>query len=206
MAPPTTTSTSTTIIVTTTTSTTIVSTPVINILTVPTYDLNTLAVVDNSVYDGTPPSVTLTIDVPGFGTVTGLTFNVNSLNIYNSILLGISTELEPLPDGNYCISYMITGNSTPTVEKKLMRVDKLQEKFDKAFLSLDMMEHDRAIKTQSKVDLQSIYFFIQGAIASANNCAVVEATKLYIEADKMLKSFIGKNCNSSGNNYIINFS
>ena len=67
---------------------------IINILTIPTYDLNTLAVVDNSVYDGAPPSMSLTIDVPGFGTVTDLPFIVNSLNIYNSILLGISTELE----------------------------------------------------------------------------------------------------------------
>jgi hypothetical protein len=179
---------------------------IINILTIPTYDLNTLAVVDNSVYDGTPPSVTLTIDVPGFGQAMGLAFNVNSVNIYNSINLGISSALEPLPDGNYCISYMITGNPVPAIEKRIMRVDRLQQKFDEAFLTLDMMENDRAIKTQSKIDLMSIYFFIQGAIASANNCAVAEATKLYIQADRMLNSFIGKNCGSSGNNYIINFS
>jgi hypothetical protein len=178
---------------------------IINILTIPTYDLNTLAVVDNSVYDGTPPSISLTINVPGFRTVTGLTFNINSVNIYDSILLGISTILEPLPDGNYCISYMVDGDTSPSVEKRIMRVDRLQEKFDKAFLTLDMMENDRAIKTQQKVDLMSIYFFIQGAIAAANACAVVEATKLYIQADKMLDTFKGKNCGTSGNNYIINF-
>lgn len=177
----------------------------IDILTLPTYDLNTLAVVDNSVYDGAPPTATLTIDVPGFGTVTGLAFTVNSTNIYNSILLLGTTDLQPLPDGNYCIYYMIAGQEAAAVEKHIMRVEKLQEKFDEAFLRLEMMECDRAIKMQSKVDLMSIYFFIEGAIAAANACSVGQATKLYIQADKMLNAFIEKNCGCSGNNYIINF-
>ena len=177
-----------------------------NILIIPTYDLNTLAVVDNSVYDGIAPSVTLTIDIPGFDTMVGLPFNTNTINIYNSINLGISTTIEPLPDGNYCISYIITNDSVVSIEKRIMRVDKLQQKFDCAFLRLNMLECDRAIKKQSKVDLMSIYFFIQAAIASSNNCSVVEATKLYIQADRMLNSFILQNCGCSGNNYIINFS
>lgn len=179
---------------------------IIDILIIPTYDLTTLAVVDNSVYDGAPPSVTLSIEVPGFDTVTGLAFTVNTLNIYDSIDLGISTEIENLPDGNYCVSYMIAGETTASVEKRLMRVDKLQQKFDTAFMKLDMLECDRAIKKQSKIDLMSIYFFIQAAIASSNNCAVTEATKLYIQANRMLDSFISSNCGCSGNNYIINFS
>ena len=179
---------------------------IIDILIIPTYDLTTLAVMDNSLYDGPPPTATLTIEVPGFDTVTGLAFNVNSLNIYNSVDLEISTAIENLPDGNYCISYMIAGETEASVEKRIMRVDRLQQKFDEAFMKLDMMECDKAIKTQSKVDLMSIYFFIQGAIASSNNCAVVEATKLYIQANKMLTSFMKENCGCSGNNYIINFS
>ena len=179
---------------------------IINILTVPTYDLNTLAIVDNSVYDGAPPAVTLTIDIPGFGIVMGLPFTVNTINVYNSVTLGISTTLIPIPDGVYTISYVITGETTPSVEKRIMRVDKLQEKFDEAFMNLEMMEQDRAIKTQSKVDLMSVYFFIQGSIAAANKCAVAESTKLYIQADKMLNAFIAGRCGYSGNNYIINFS
>ena len=86
-----------------------------------------------------------------------------------------------------------------------MRVDKLQQRFDEAFMKLDMMECDRAIKTQSKVELNSIYFFIQGAIAAANNCAIVEANKLYNQADKQLNTFMRNNCGCSGNNYNINF-
>ena len=87
-----------------------------------------------------------------------------------------------------------------------MRVERLQEKFDKAFMKLDMMECDRAIKMQSKVDLMTIYFFIQASIASANNCAVTEATKLYIHAERMLKTFMSEDCGCSGNNYVLNFS
>ena len=86
-----------------------------------------------------------------------------------------------------------------------MRVDRLQEKFDEAFMSMDMMTCDRAIKTQSKVDLNSIYFFIQGAIAAANNCAIEEANKLYLVADKMLTSFVNNSCGCSGNNYLLNY-
>jgi hypothetical protein len=178
---------------------------VYDIITVPTYDLNTLAVVDNSSYDGVAPTVTLTIEVPGFATVTGLAFNTSLLNVYSSINLLGSTAQEPLPDGVYCISYMKQGETDASVEKRIMRVEKLQEKFDEAFLYLDMMECDRAIKTQSKVDLMSIYFFIQASIASANNCAVAQATKLYIQADKMLNAFIAGRY-TTGNNYVINFS
>jgi CRISPR/Cas system endoribonuclease Cas6 (RAMP superfamily) len=46
----------------------------------------------------------------------------------------------------------------------------LQEKF--AIHDIDMMECDRAIKEQSFVTLSTIYLFIQGAIAAANNCAI----------------------------------
>ena len=82
-----------------------------------------------------------------------------------------------------------------------MRVDRLQEKFDGAFMRLDMMECDRAIKTQSKVELTTISFFINGALAAANNCATVEANRLYLQADKMLNNFLRNNCGCSGNNY-----
>ncbi len=72
-------------------------------------------------------------------------------------------------------------------------------------MKLDMMECDSAIKKQSKVDLNTIYFLIQGSIAAANNCAVDTSNTLYRQASLMLDSFIKNNCGCSGNNYIINF-
>ena len=86
-----------------------------------------------------------------------------------------------------------------------MRTEKIQEKFDRAFLKLDLMECDRAIKTQSTVTLNTINFFIQGSIAAANNCADYESNKLYRQADHMLDTFLKNNCGCSGNNYLINF-
>lgn len=181
----------------------------LDIIVVPTYNILNLAVMDASVYPDDPPLVsgaTIEIDVPGFGLVS-LPFTVGELNIFTSSNLGISAVgvSQPLPDGIYHIRYSIAPATVNYVDKTIIRVDQLQEKFDEAFMKLDMMECDRAIKTQSKVDLTTINFFIQGSIAAANNCAEVEANKLYTQADKMLNNFIKNNCGCSGNNYQINF-
>jgi hypothetical protein len=86
-----------------------------------------------------------------------------------------------------------------------MRTALIQEKFDNAFMKLDMMECDSAIRTQSKVTLNSIWYLIQGSIAAANNSAIATANKLYAQANNMLNNFIKNNCGCSGNNYINNF-
>jgi hypothetical protein len=174
----------------------------LNILVVPTYDLNTLNIVDASTYDTTPTGPSIEITVPGFNVV-NIPFNINDYNIFTSASLQITATgvNQPLPDGVYYLKYSITPAYENYVEKSFMRVDKLQQKFDEAFMKLDMMECDRAIKTQSKVELNSIYFFIQGAIAAANNCATVLANKLYNQADKALTTFMKNDCGCSGNNY-----
>jgi hypothetical protein len=145
--------------------------------------------------------------MPGFAPVF-LPFNVNDFNIFNSASLGLSVvgdPLIPLPDGIYTLTYSVAPAFQNFVTKTIIRVEQLQEKFDNAFMKLDMMECDLAIKTQAKVDLNSIYYMIQGSIAAANNCAVDTSNKLYVQANKMLNNFIKTNCGCSGNNYIINF-
>jgi len=182
----------------------------LDVLVIPTYNNLYLGVVDASTYPTTPPVVvnpTIEITPPGFETVT-LPFNVLQYNIFNSESLGItapSTDVLPLPDGIYRLKYSIAPAINNFVERSIMRVDLLQEKFDSAFMTLDMMECDRAIKTQAKVNLMSIYFFIQGSIAAANNCAVNEAVRLYNQANTMLDNMMKNNCGCSGNNYLINF-
>ena len=181
----------------------------LDILVIPTYNNLTLGVADVSTYPITPPitSPTMEITVPAFGRVT-LPFNPNDFNIFNSLSLGITSvgdSLLPLPDGVYYLRYTVTPAYVNFVERSIIRVDQLQEKFDSAFMRLDMMECDRAIKTQQKVELNSIYFFIQGAIAAANNCAVEEANKLYNQASRMLNNFMSGGCQCSGTNYITNF-
>ena len=181
----------------------------LDILTIPTYDVLYFAVMDISTYPSTPPVVanpTLTVTAPGFNAVsipfTPLTVNV--LNSENLSITSVGGDHLPLPDGVYTLTYSVTPSDTNFVTKRVMRVDQLQEKFDKAFLRLDIMECDGAIKKQQKVVLDSIYYFIQGAIAAANNCAIAEANKLYAQANRMLENFNSSNCGCSGNNYINN--
>jgi len=182
----------------------------LDILVIPTYNTLTLGVADASTYDTDPPVVsspTIEITMPGFVPVS-LPFNVNDFNIFNSASLGLSVvgdPLIPLPDGIYTLTYSVAPAYENFVTKTIIRVEQLQEKFDNAFMKLDMMECDLAIKTQAKVDLNSIYYMIQGSIAAANNCAVDTSNKLYVQANKMLNNFIKTNCGCSGNNYIINF-
>lgn len=179
----------------------------LDILVVPTYNTLTLGVADASTYSGTPSAPTIEITIPGFGLVT-LPFVINDFNIFNSTSLGITSvgdSLTPLPDGVYTLKYSIAPAYANYVEKTIMRVDRIQERFDEAFMRLDMMQCDMALKTQDKVTLNSIYFFIQGAIAAANNCAVQDANKLYNQASKMLANFSKGGCQCSGNNYVKNF-
>lgn len=181
----------------------------LDIIVVNTYTTYNMAVVDISTYPTDPPIVDtpwIEIEVPTFGTYSGA-FSVQETNVFNSTDFGITTEGNevPIPDGVYHLKYTVNPAFTYYVEKSIIRVDKLQEKFDKAFMKLDMMECDGAIKKQSKVELNTIYFFIQGAIAAANDCAIIQSQKLYDQADNMLNSILNNDCGYSANNYIINF-
>jgi len=172
----------------------------LDILVVPTYSTFTMAVVDASVYSVAPVNPNIDITVPGFNPIT-IVFSPNELNLFNCINLGLAgIDTVPIPDGVYTLKYY---TSTETVTKTIMRVDQLQEKFDTAFMKLDMMECDLSIKKQQKVTLDSIYYFIQGSIAAANNCAVDTANKLYAQAERMLSGFSSDGCGCTGNNYTV---
>ncbi len=181
----------------------------LDILVVQTFNKLTLGIADISTYPDSPPveAPSITIIIPGgFGTVT-LPFIPSDFNVFTSLSLGLTEvgeELISLPDGNYTLTYSVTPAFENYVTKTIIRVERLQEKFDSAFMKLDMMECDGPIKKQAKQDLNTIWYFIQGAIAAANNCAIDTSNTLYIQADKMLNRFIKNNCNCSGTNYIIN--
>ena len=180
---------------------------VLDILVIDTHNVLTLGIADASVYDTTPTSPTIEITVPGFDVIS-LPFVPEDFNLFNSTILGLSAVGDPmqsLPDGIYYLKYSIAPAVTNFVEKTIMRVEQIQEKFDSAFMKLDMMQCDLAIKQQSKVELNSIYYFIQGSIAAANNCAIETSNKLYMQANKMLDNFIKNNCGCSGTNYLNNF-
>jgi hypothetical protein len=178
----------------------------LNFLVINTYSTLTLGVADTSTYDSGPTGATMVVTLPT-GSSVSIPFTANDYNVFNSATLqltpvGVSTAL---PDGIYGLTYSIATPTATAVSKSIMRTDKIQEKFDSAFMKLDMMECDMAIKTQQKVTLSSIYFLIQGSIAAANNSAITQSKKLYQQADMMLDNFVKNNCGCSGNNYIVNF-
>jgi len=183
----------------------------LDILVIETFNKLTLGIADISTYPDSPPisSPTITIEIPnGFDSVS-LPFTPNTFNVFNSLILGLSApgdDLTPLPDGTYTLTYSVTPSSENFVTKTFQRTEIFQEKFDEAYMKLDMMQCDMAIKTQSKVDLTSIYFFIEGSKAAANNCAIDTANTLYRQANKQLCNFIANNCGCSrNNNFITNF-
>ncbi len=182
----------------------------LDIQVVPTYNTHTLSIQDISTYPTTPPSVSSpTIHIVAPGVDVSLPFTVQSINTFNSTTLGLTPvgdPTSPIPDGVYYLTYSVAPASTNYVNKTFMRTDLIQEKFDNAFMKLDMMECDKAIKTQSKVDLTTISFFINGSIAAANVSAIDTANKLYVQANQMLDNFIRNNCGCTGTNYIVNYS
>lgn len=178
----------------------------LDIVVIPTYDKKLLTILDVSTYVTQPVNPTIEICIPGWDTAI-LPFTDSTYNTFNSTTLGITTEgnEQDLFDGIYYLKYSIDPAFENYVEKSILRVDKLQEKFDEAFMKLDMMECDRAIKQQSKVDLNTIYLLIQGSIAAANNCSSIESLKLYNKANSLLDHFLKNNCGCSGNNYVLNY-
>lgn len=160
----------------------------------PTYDLKLFNIVDISAYDVTYPSTfipILTVSIPNGFDKALVSFQTGTYNILNSNILGITTEdPEDLPDGVYVFNYSV--NAVDYVEKTFMRVDKLMQKYDEAFVRLDMVQCDQTVKKQEKVQLDTVFGLIQGAVALANNCAVGQAQELYNKADKMLSRFNSK--------------
>jgi len=171
----------------------------------PTYDKLTLGLTDTSSYDAVPASASVVLTPPGYDAVT-LSITPEALNVFESSDLEIvsagETEVS-LPDGVYSAVFTPLGITPITIY--FMRIEKLQERFDAAFMKLDIMECDRAIKKQAKVDLMSVYFFMQGSMSAANNCAITESNTLYATASRLLTSFIRNNCGCSGTNYLVNF-
>lgn len=181
----------------------------LKIVVLDTHDAETICIADASTYPDEPPIVLSPIllsTAPGFNPVS-IPFNVQGNTIVTSDLLGITApgDVQPLPDGLYKFSYSILPSNVNFTDISIMRVFKLQEKFDKAFMALDFMVCDNAIKTQAKVTLNAIYLLIQGSTAAANECALVEANKLYDKANSMLDALLKKNCGCTETNFIINF-
>jgi hypothetical protein len=173
--------------------------PKLDLIMLDTHNSYTLAIGDISTYPtgfviSTP---TMEVTPPGFPTVS-LAFSSQSISIYNAFNLGICSiedlsESTSLPDGIYKFKYSINPAYKHYVEKTVLRIDVLQEKFDKAFLKTDM-SCDTNMKERDSKLLREINLNIQGAIAAANSCALKLAMDLYRRADKQIDDFINQRC------------
>jgi len=171
----------------------------LNLFVLQTRSVQTIAIADGSTYSDSVTEPTIKITPPGKDPVT-LPFTPTAYNVFNSSNLGLSVPFQEdnLPDGIYTLLYSFAPAHLNFIEKSFMRIDRLQEKFDSAFMTLDMMECDMTIKAQSKKELDTIYYLIQGSVAAANNCDILVAKKLYKQADKMLDKFVRGGCGCNG--------
>lgn len=170
--------------------------PTLNLDILYSYSPFTIQILDISQY---PPgwnivNPTLEVTAAGFPSVS-IDFVPGSINVLDSSNIGCTLAgepLAPLQDGIYTFTYSISATpAVASVTKNVFRVNQLQEMFDTAFLQLDLMECDGPIRKQKQEELNTIYLYIQGAIAAANNCALSLATKLYNQAFKALKHLNG---------------
>lgn len=165
----------------------------LDFITLDTHSLLSLAVADTSKYElgYIPVSPTIQITPPTFEPIS-LAFVPNSIQVYDSSNLGISCEWcdkVKLPDGIWTIKYTNYPSTSFSVEKSFIRVDNLQAKLDEIFLRLDFMQCNSRIKKEEEELITRIQIYIDGAIASANNCAIKQANNLYCQASDLIKNF-----------------
>lgn len=164
----------------------------LDIAIIETHNPSVLAVADVSTYTTGKKidSPIIEITPPGLAKV-GLSFSPRSVNIYNSTVLKITSEdikPQPLPDGIYKLRYSIRPSYENFVEKSILRLTHLKERFDLAFLQADPLCQTReSEKIRKKLD--TISFYIQYAISAAAICNDNLAMDLYRKASKLIDKF-----------------
>lgn len=167
-----------------------------------THDFKTLGIVDTSWYNPDIIIETPTIEIlpPGYVIATSPFFMTKALNVYNSNGVGITKAsceeaLIELPDGIWKFKYSICPNDKLFIEKFFLRTDKIQCRYTQAFLNLDLSDCDSNEDKKTKMKkLEEIEFYINGAIAAANNQDPKLATDLYQKADKLLDRYGNCRC------------
>jgi len=172
--------------------------PVLDITLIPTYSTKTIGFADITPFPigYNVSNSNIEITAPGFRKVSA-NFVAKSVNVYNANNINICAAgepLSPLPDGIWTVKYSIAPNNLLFVEKSFIRTEVIECKYAKAFLKLDLSECDNEIKKSRKQILKKIRLFIDGAVASANDCDLEGAMKLYNKANEMLDRFIDGEC------------
>lgn len=170
------------------------ATPTLDIALLDTHSLTSIAILDLSSYPAnwvnTNPSIEIT--PPGFASVI-LDFTPSSLQVFKSTNLGVACawcEESDLPDGIWTFKYSVYPSYKYYVEKTFVKVDRLQEKLDEAFLTLDISECDESIKKSDKVILSNVQDYLEMAVAAGNKCVFKLFNTYYNKASTLLNNFI----------------
>lgn len=174
----------------------------LNFNIIDTHDLKTLGIVDTSWYnpDMKIESPTLEVIPPGYLKAVSPFFMEKALNVFDSGNLGI-THIScgegpvDLPDGIWKVKYSICPNDVLFTERYFLKTDRIQCKYDQAFLSLDLSEITTSDQIRKRKLLEEIDLYIQGAVASGNRQNPSLAISLYNKANRMLDSFLNGACN-----------
>lgn len=167
---------------------------------IPTYNKTTIAIGDASVYSSgiTITSPSLEVSVPGYDKIS-VSFTPNSLNVYNSNTLKVTDEVTQedlvfLPDGIWKMKYSINPAYENYIDISFLKTDLIEEKFDNAWLSLNIDECDKSLLIENKSTLEGIWDYIIAAQSSAKVCNYSLAIGLYKAANEKLDEYLKINC------------
>jgi hypothetical protein len=174
--------------------------PILDFVVVDTHNPLTLGLADTSFYPSNFEVLNPTFEItpPSFPKATVI-FTVSALTIFNSNTLNITcvndvSLLADLPDGIWTVRQSITPPATFHLQRSFIRTMKLEQKFGTAFLKTDLVQCNQDVKIEQMKVLDEIWFYIQAAIAAANQCNNLLAMQLYKLANTMLDNFIRDRC------------
>ena len=164
-----------------------------------THNCGTFAILDISYYSPLAPisGGLIQVLVPGYLNPIELYYTQSGITLLNSNNLGVTNVIGPenyidLPDG----AYVIKMSACPDLwtEKIVYRTCKIDCKYDKAILLLNLNQCSTCYNASLAQKLQTIQLYIQGCNANARVGDINQATILYNVANKMLDDIINCNC------------
>lgn len=176
-----------------------ITTPILDLMVLDAHSSKLLVIGDASIYPAnfTPSAPTLEVKVPGYSPKQ-IPFVPSNVQVYNSYTLGLTCDDDDcpieLPDGLYRLVYTIAPAQTYRKEMYYLKVDRLYEKWDQAYLKIDIFSRDGRIQEADGKLLQEIEQYIQGAIAAVNMNDQKLAVELYQKADKRINAFLEARC------------
>ena len=176
------------------------STPILDFNLIDTHDPLTIGIADTSVYPSTFTIVnpTLQITPPGFNLVS-LPYTKNTAVFLNSNQLNLTCVTDPsllsiLPDGIWTVSISVSPSITYNKTKTFLRTINLQQEFGKAFLKTNLTQCSQDVRVEQMKVIDEISYYIDAAVAAANQCNNVLAMNLYQTANTMLVNFVNASC------------